>query len=426
MPNLDDELRRRMQLAGRRVDSDGLEARLHARRAHKQITQKVGRGFLAVAVVAGSAVGVAGLNRAFRGDPGPAQVTPGAGGTIAYMRQLRQCDGRYADPSTDVVGLDLATGDLRVVRSTTLFTDNSGRPLAERAPEFSPDGTKMAWADAYPYDLEVTDVASGQTQQVTHGLSVGAPHWSPDGTKLLFAAGERSPDPSPQGEFTDGPDAVYTMNPDGSDLHKLIDGTQPIWSPDGRIAFIRLGTASLGRTNPDATTEFGPTAFYVMNADGTGLDKVYEAAGDVPIRDAEWSPDGSRIVGEATLHGNTDIFVVDLTLRTAIRLTDDPTQDTSPTWSPDGSMIAFQTGRWAHGAAFAQDGHSEIAVMNADGSDVRRATNDCVDDYNPTWLHDDTTVRSLPVWHWRYGAVCIRCSVPTEPPPTPVLSGEGH
>ncbi len=416
MPNLDDELRRRMQRAGRRVDSDGLEARLNARRTHKQITQKVGCGFLALAVLAGSAVGVAELNRAFRGDTGPAEVQSGAGGTIAYMRQVRSCDGMTVDESsTDVVGLDLASGDLHLVRSTRLFTGGD-RPLAERAPEFSPDGTTMAWADAYPYDLEVTDVETGRTRQLTHGLAVSAPHWSPDGTKLLFAAGERSNEPSPT--FVKGPDAVYTMNPDGTDLRKLTDGTLPIWSPDDRIAFIRLGTASIARTSNDATTEFGPTSFYVMNADGTGLEKVYEAPGDVLIRDAEWSPDGTRIAAEATFQGSVDIFVVDMGLRTAIQLTDDPTQDTSPTWSPDGTTIAFQTGRWGDETSqYGEAGHSEIAVMNADGSGIRRLTNDCVDDYDPTWLRDDAVVMTLPI---------TGQASSTEPPPTPDLPGTGN
>jgi Tol biopolymer transport system component len=394
MPNLDDELRRRMQRAGRRVDSDGLEARLNARRTHKQITQKVGRGFLAVAVLAGSAFGVAGLNRAFRGDEGLGQVPAGGGGTIAYLRMLRSCEPGIEGPSTDVVALDVASGELRVVRTTRFFTD-SGRPIAERAPEFSPDGTKMAWADRYGYDLDVTDVATGRTETLTHGLSVGAPHWSPDGTKLLFAAGEKSNDPSGESDFLEGPDAVYTMNSDGSDLTKLIDGSLPIWSPDGRIAFIRRGSSS--KPWDPRKPQNGPTAFYIMNADGTGIEQVYEGPADVPIRDAEWSPDGTRIVAEATYRLNTDIFVVDLGLRTAVRLTDDPGQDTSPTWSPDGTMIAFQTGRWMGDSSFGEVGHSEIAVMNADGSDVRRITADCVDDYEPTWLRNDAAVMALPI-----------------------------
>jgi Tol biopolymer transport system component len=389
MPNLDDELRRRMQRAGRRVDTDGLEGRLHERRARKQVTQKVGRGFLAVTVVAGSAVGVAGLNRAFRGD-GLREQPAGVAGTIGYMRMVRRCEPGIDRPSTQVAAVDVVTGEVRVVRSTQFFTDND-RPKAERAPEFSPDGSKVAWADRYGYDLEVTDVATGTTQQLTHGLSVGAPHWSPDGTKLLFAAGEKSNDPSGQSDFLEGPDAVYTMNADGSDLTKLIDGTLPIWSPDGRIAFIRT------QGDLHAPGPVGPTSFFVMNGDGSGLEKVYEGPGDVPIRDAEWSPDGNRIAAEATLRGNTDIFVVDLTLRSAVRLTDDPSQDTSPTWSPDGTMIAFQTGRWSGGSNPGQTGHSEIAVMNADGSDVRRITADCADDYEPTWIANDGVVRSLPV-----------------------------
>ena len=55
------------------------------------------------------------------------------------------------------------------------------------------------------------------------------------------------------------------------------------------------------------------------------------------------------------------------------RLTDSPTQDIRPRYSPDGRRIAFTSHR---------DGNAEIYVMNADGSGLRRITeNDERDDY---------------------------------------------
>jgi len=59
-----------------------------------------------------------------------------------------------------------------------------------------------------------------------------------------------------------------------------------------------------------------------------------------------------------------------------IRLTDDPGQDSFPTWSPDGSHIAFASDR---------DGNPEIYVMDADGSNVTRLTNDSVFNAFPAW-----------------------------------------
>jgi TolB protein len=57
-------------------------------------------------------------------------------------------------------------------------------------------------------------------------------------------------------------------------------------------------------------------------------------------------------------------------------LSNNPAEDWAPTWSPDGSQIAFQSNR---------DGNWEIYVMNADGSNQTNVTNDPADDQSPFW-----------------------------------------
>ena len=47
-----------------------------------------------------------------------------------------------------------------------------------------------------------------------------------------------------------------------------------------------------------------------------------------------------------------------------------------PVFSPDGTRIAFMSGR---------DGNPEIYVMNVDGSNLRRLTNHPAGDGTPTW-----------------------------------------
>ncbi len=54
-----------------------------------------------------------------------------------------------------------------------------------------------------------------------------------------------------------------------------------------------------------------------------------------------------------------------------------------PSWSPDGTKIAFTSKR---------DGNPEIYTMNADGSGVRRLTNNPRDDSDPDWSSDGTKI----------------------------------
>ncbi len=78
----------------------------------------------------------------------------------------------------------------------------------------------------------------------------------------------------------------------------------------------------------------------------------------------------------APSHGAREIFVMDADGTNVVRLTDDPSGDFSPTWSPDERHIAFTTDR---------DGIQAVYVMNADGSGQIRLWYDG-DSSGPSWI----------------------------------------
>ena len=65
------------------------------------------------------------------------------------------------------------------------------------------------------------------------------------------------------------------------------------------------------------------------------------------------------------------------------QLTDNDAWEAFPTWSPDGTRIAFVSGR---------DGHPEVFVMNADGTQVRQPTDNDGVDGRPAWSPDGTRI----------------------------------
>lgn len=190
-----------------------------------------------------------------------------------------------------------------------------------------------------------------------------------DGARIAFASTRR-------GEFD-----IYVMNADGGEvacLTKQQGGAHPAWSPDGqRIAF--------------TSRRDGNYEIYVMNvedalrsegADGSGVTRLTNN----PTIDSEpsWSPDGKRIIFSSYRDDNWDVYVLDVEDpprgegadgSKVLRLTDDPAPDTNPSWSPDGRRIVFHSER---------DGNWEIYVLNADGSQVN-LTNNPGNDWHPAW-----------------------------------------
>jgi Tol biopolymer transport system component len=101
----------------------------------------------------------------------------------------------------------------------------------------------------------------------------------------------------------------------------------------------------------------------------------------------------NRIAFVSDRHGNQEIYVMNADGSGLTRLTDNPAEDNSPVWSPDGKYIAFVSTR---------DGNSEIYVMRADGSQQKNLSNNPAPDYDPTWSPDGkyiafTSTRDDPV-----------------------------
>ena len=148
-----------------------------------------------------------------------------------------------------------------------------------------------------------------------------------------------------------------------------------------KIAFV----SDRDSNNPDT---MGNIEIYVMNADGSGQTRL--TSGSAINCCPSWSPDGTKIAFSYSpgfvinnLMAPYKIDTMNADGSDRARLTDNSAIDLNPSWSPDGSMIAFSSdrdgkmGRWTV--------PNEIYVMNADGSNQTRLTNNPADDTEPSW-----------------------------------------
>jgi Tol biopolymer transport system component len=204
-------------------------------------------------------------------------------------------------------------------------------------PRYSPDGRLVAYSRSL--DLWVVDAGGGTPRQVTAGDNndQGAA-FSPDGTKLVFRRVAN--------------DDLYVVNLDGTGLRNLTadGGTsqeyEPAWSPDGTKIAYELGTSS------------GQGSIFSIDADGGNPTNLTPENPTPPTcdpdhfrrsRDPSWSPDGSRIAftGSPVCNGTTSQIGTDIWLMNPDGggkvniVANDGISEEEPHWSPDGSRIAF-------------------------------------------------------------------------------------
>lgn len=121
---------------------------------------------------------------------------------------------------------------------------------------------------------------------------------------------------------------------------------------------------------------------HVMSSDGS--DRVRLTGGQSGFLSApSWSPDGSQLVFVSDVEGHSDIWVIDVDGSNLRNLTQDEAQDHSPAWSPDGHWIVF--------ASLRDSLYWELYVMRPDGADLQRLTWwEDASDLSPSWSPDGT------------------------------------
>jgi dipeptidyl aminopeptidase/acylaminoacyl peptidase len=113
---------------------------------------------------------------------------------------------------------------------------------------------------------------------------------------------------------------------------------------------------------------------------GTSGDPVREIASTVRDMNAQFSPDGRRIVFESLRSGTHEIWLADRGGANASQLTAfNGRRGGAPAWSPDGQSILYD---------LRVDGPGDIFVVAARGGAERRLTADPLDDLIPSWSRD--------------------------------------
>ena len=217
---------------------------------------------------------------------------------------------------------------------------------------------------------------TGQTNLSNTTSNDGDPEWSPDATKIAFDSNRA------------GNDQIFVMNADGSGVTQLTNvdtNFQPDWSPDGtKIVFVS------DRSQPGDCNSVGHCEIYTMNADGSNVTRLTFTSSPILNVNPTWSPDGTKIAFvRGTPFGAHDIWVMNADGSNQTQLTNFGTAFNGIVadldWSPDGTKIVFErTGGGAFGS---------IWVMNADGSNQTNLSNmPAFENDFPAWSPDGTKI----------------------------------
>jgi hypothetical protein len=266
-------------------------------------------------------------------------------------------NGKIAFGVTDSQGNDLGIAAIN--------PDGSGRtPIRATGadPAWTLDGTKIAFVDGsdlFARRVHQMKADGSNAVQVTDSegqFDESRPNWSPDGSRIAF-------DEFSCPGFCYAVTVIVNANGGTRNYFEMAGvvrtARSPVWSPDGHLlALATNGGTSLQDGDLDITIR------KLDGSEGGGFtnDPAFEG-------DPDWSPGGTRLV---FIRGS-DLWTMDANGGNEALLVQNGNE---PVWSPDGSLIAFDSYR---------GGNYDIYTIRPDGTGLTNLTNSAANERSPSW-----------------------------------------
>ena len=275
------------------------------------------------------------------------------------------------------------------------------QPAEAMIPAWSPDGSTVAFirSNGTERGIFAMSVLGGPERKLdgfTDDLygAINSLTWSPDGRRLAYGAGGK----------------LRLLTIDMGEMHTIERPPQcesanlPVFSPDGKwIAFLCLptaGTFDIFRASPSGEQAMNLHSFHglpislawsgdsrrIVFADRGGLFEIDRNGGQpwrLPFAQTavgdQIASRGNRLV-YVQMHDTVNIWRVDLKSGSSRSLLAPTSRDQrSPTFSPDGKRIAFESDR---------SGTQEVWMANLDGSDAVQLSDFQALTGTPRWSPD--------------------------------------
>jgi Tol biopolymer transport system component/DNA-binding winged helix-turn-helix (wHTH) protein len=305
-------------------------------------------------------------------------LVPALGGTERKLGESGECRGLSWSPN----GKSLALVDRKAPQEPfflSLLSVETGekrrlssppdRSVGDFSPRFSPDGKTVSFlrassavsTDVYVLAVNPDGTPGGDPRRLTSRERIYDLDWTADGQRIVYSS-----------DHYGGPGLWTILVSGGSPERLSIAGENArdlaVSRSGGRLVYSRHAEdANIWRTP-------GPTS-----PESHSASAKFIASTQLQI-EAQFSPDGEKIVFNSNRSGTWELWVCDREGHNFAQLTSlSGPSPGSPRWSPDSRWVAFDCPK---------AGNSDIYVISADGGPLRQMTTEPSADVRPSWSRD--------------------------------------